>query len=333
MTVLVYILKRLLAAVLVLFAVVVFTFAIFFWLSPDPAASICGQTCSPERIQAIRDMLGLNDPLYVQFVTFFTGIFVGRTYGSGASAIECAAPCIGYSFQSRQPVIEMIIDRLPVTATLAIGAAILWVLSGVAAGVISAIKAGSWWDKGAMAFALASVALPNYFVALILQYVLVVQLQILPFPMAVPFADDPVRWFQAYLMPWIVLALMYAAMYARLTRANMVDTLSQHFVRTARAKGLAPAPLLFRHSLRPTMTPVVTLLGMDFAALLGGALITETVFGLNGVGKMARDAISTNDQPVIMGVTLLAGAAVVVMNIIVDLLYPLLDPRVRGRAR
>ena len=328
-----YIIKRLASAVGVLFAVVVFTFAIFFWLSPDPAVSICGQTCSPERITAIRDMLGLNDPMHVQFLTFFAGIFVGRTYGDGASAIECAAPCIGYSFQSRQSVIEMIADRLPVSATLAIGAALLWVLSGVAAGVISAMRAGSIWDKGAMAFALASIALPNYFVALILQYVLVVKLQILPFPTAVAFSDDPVQWFQAYLMPWIVLSLMYAAMYARLTRANMIDTLGQHFVRTARAKGLAPTPLLFRHALRPTMTPVVTLVGMDFAALLGGALITETVFGLNGVGKMARDAISTNDQPVIMGVTLFAGAVVVIMNIVVDLLYPVLDPRVRGRLR
>jgi peptide/nickel transport system permease protein len=149
----------------------------------------------------------------------------------------------------------------------------------------------------------------------------------------VPFWDDPVRWFQAYLMPWIVLALMYAAMYARLTRANVVETLDEHFVRTARAKGLAPAPLLLRHALRPSLTPIATLFGMDFAALLGGALITETVFGLNGVGKLARDAISTNDQPVIMGVTLLAGAAVVLMNIVIDLVYPLIDPRVRAVTR
>ncbi len=325
-----YIVRRLLAAVGVLFAVVLFTFIIFFWLSPDPAASICGQTCSPERIANIRAQLGIDQPFPTQFWVFLTGIFIGRTYGQGASSILCEAPCIGYSFQTRQPVIEMITDRLPVSVTLAVGAAILWLLVGVSAGLIAAVKEGSWWDRGAMALALASIALPNYFVALILQYVLVVQLRILPFPQAVPFSEDPLRWFQAYLMPWIVLSLMYAAMYTRLTRANVADTLAEPFMRTARAKGLRPGPLMAKHALRPSLTPIATLFGMDFAALLGGALITETVFGLNGVGKLVYDAIGTNDQPVIMGVTIFAGAVVVLMNIVIDLIYPVLDPRVRA---
>lgn len=324
-----YLIRRLFAATVVLFAVVLFTFIIFFWLTPDPAASICGQTCSAERIHDIRARLGLQDPFLTQFWTFLSGIFVGRSYGTGASAVFCDAPCLGYSFQTRQSVLTMIADRFPVTATVAIGAAILWLFAGVSAGLISAVKAGSWWDRAAMSTALAGIALPNYFVALILQYLLVVQLGILPFPSAVPFSDDPVRWFQAYLMPWVVLSLMYAAMYTRLTRANVLETLSENFMRTARAKGLSRRPLLTRHALRPSLTPVSTLFGMDFAALLGGALITETVFGLNGVGKLAYDAISTNDQPVIMGVTIVAGVAVVLMNIVVDLLYPVLDPRVR----
>lgn len=198
--------------------------------------------------------------------------------------------------------------------------------------MISAIKAGTWWDKAAMMVALGGISLPNYFVALVLQYVLVVLLRILPFPHAVAFREDPLTWFQAYLMPWMVLALMYASMYARLTRSNMLDTLSEDFMRTARAKGLAPSLILRRHALRPSLTPVVTLFGMDFATLLGGALITETVFGLNGVGKLAYDAIGTNDQPVIMGVTLLAAFFVIIANIIVDLMYTVLDPRVRVRA-
>ena len=327
-----YLIRRLFAATVVLFAVVLFTFIIFFWLTPDPAASICGQTCSAERIHDIRTRLGLQDPFLTQFWTFLSGIFVGRSYGTGASAVFCDAPCLGYSFQTRQSVLTMIADRFPVTATVAIGAAILWLFAGVSAGLISAVKAGSWWDRAAMGTALAGIALPNYFVALILQYLLVVQLGILPFPSAVPFSDDPVRWFQAYLMPWVVLSLMYAAMYTRLTRANVLETLSENFMRTARAKGLSRRPLLTRHALRPSLTPVSTLFGMDFAALLGGALITETVFGLNGVGKLAYDAISTNDQPVIMGVTIVAGVAVVLMNIVVDLLYPVLDPRVRTAA-
>lgn len=324
-----YVGKRLVAALLTMLAVVFFTMLVFFVLTPDPAASICGQTCSPERIADIRQQLGLDRPFLSQFFTYLAGLFTGRTYGAGTAAIHCSAPCLGYSFQTREDVLAMVIDRLPVTVTLAVGASILWLLAGVSAGVVSAIKAGSLWDKAAMAFALAGVALPNYFVALILQYVLVVKLKVLPFPSDVNFTDDPWLWLQTYIMPWAVLALMFAAMYARLTRSNMLDTLDENYVRTARAKGLPGGLVLGRHALRPSLTPVATLFGIDFATLLGGAIITETVFGLKGVGKLAYDAIGTNDQPVIMGVTLLAGFAVIVANFLVDLLYSVLDPRVR----
>lgn len=328
-----FISKRLIAAVITLLAVVFFTFAVFFWLTPDPAANICGQTCTPSQIVAIRHQLGLDQPFLKQFWAFLVGIFVGRTYGSGASAVQCAAPCIGYSFQSGANVLTEIVNRLPVSITLAIGAAVLWLLAGISGGIISAVKKGTWWDKGAMMGALAGISLPNYFVALVLQYLLVVKLKILPFPSLVPFSQDPAMWFKTYLMPWIVLALMYAAMYARLVRTNMLDTMEENFMRTARAKGLAPAPILLRHALRPSLTPVVTLLGLEFATLLGGALITETVFGLSGVGKLAYDAIGTNDQPVIMGVTLVAAFAVIIANLVVDLSYSILDPRVRVGSR
>lgn len=329
---LVFLIKRVFGAIVIMFAVSFFTYIVFFVLSPDPAHMICGMSCSPDRITAIHEQLGLDKPFWVQFFTFLGGLFVGRTYGEGINAVACAAPCLGHSFQTSVDVMSMITDRLPVSITVAVGAAILWLLSGVVAGLISAIKAGTWWDKGAMMFALAGISLPNYFVALILQYVLVVQLKILPFPHVVPFADDPLKWFEAYLMPWLVLALMYASMYARLTRTNVLDTLSENFMRTARAKGLAPGLIIRRHALRPSLTPIVTLFGMDLAALLGGALITETVFGLNGVGKLAYDAISTNDQPVIMGVTLLAAFFIIIANIFVDLLYSVLDPRVRVKS-
>lgn len=327
-----YVSKRLLWALFTMLAVTFFTFVVFFVLSPDPAVVICGQTCTPERIDDIRQGLGLDRPFLTQFLTFVSGIFAGRTYLDAGSPVTCAAPCIGRSFQTSQDVMTMITDRLPVSITVALGAAVLWLLVGVSAGMISAIKAGTWWDKAAMMVALGGISLPNYFVALVLQYVLVVVLRILPFPQAVGFREDPLTWFQAYLMPWLVLALMYASMYARLTRSNMLDTLSEDFMRTARAKGLAPSLILRRHALRPSLTPVITLFGMDFATLLGGALITETVFGLNGVGKLAYDAIGTNDQPVIMGVTLLAAFFVIIANIVVDLTYTVLDPRVRVRA-
>lgn len=324
-----YISRRVAFAVLTLAVVVFFTFAIFFWLSPDPAVLICGQTCTPDRIATIREQLGLDKPFLEQFWTFVSGLFVGRTLESGTSVVTCSAPCLGYSFQTGQEVKAMMVQRFPTTLTLAIGACVLWLTVGIIGGVIAALRRGTWVDSTIRLGSLAGIALPNYFVALLLQFVLVVQLRWLPFPQNVTFEQNPGLWFSSYLMPWIVLALMYAAVYTRITRANVIDTLSENYVRTARAKGLTEPVVVGKHALRPALTPLVTLVGMDFAALLGGALITETVFGLNGIGKMARDAITTNDQPVIMGFTLTAAAFVVVANLLVDVVYSFLDPRVR----
>ncbi|SNS24649.1 peptide/nickel transport system permease protein [Streptosporangium subroseum] len=326
-----YLAGRIAGLVLILFMVCLFTYLIFFKLSPDPAVMICGKTCTPERILQIRTLLGLDQPFFTQFWDFLSGLFAGRDYGSGANLIHCPAPCLGYSFQTSQSVWEMILDRLPVSATVAVGAAVLWLVIGIGAGLLSAVREGTWWDRTTMGLALGGASIPNYVLALALQYVLVVKLQILPFPSAVAFSDGPLLWLQSYLMPWIVLATGYACLYARLTRANVIDTLAENFMRTARSKGLAPVLTMRRHALRPALTPITTIFGMDFAALLGGALITETVFGLNGVGKMAADSIAKNDQPVIMAVTLLAAFFVVVGNVVVDLVYTGLDPRVRIR--
>jgi peptide/nickel transport system permease protein len=313
--------------ILVLISVI--TFGIFFWLSPDPAVSICGKACTPATIGTIREQLGLDRPFFVQYAQFVTDFFTGSTYGTGPTAVRCSFPCLGFSFQTHQAVWAMIASRLPVSITVAVGAAVTWLLAGVIGGVLGGVKEGTWWDRGALVVALGSISLPNYFVALILQYLLVVQLQILPFPSAVTFGEDPLRWFETYLMPWLVLGFGYAAMYLRLVRTNVIDTLNENFYRTARAKGLPTSLVLRRHALRPALTPVVTMFGMDFAALLGGAIIVETVFGLNGVGKLTADSITKNDQPVIMGVTLLVACFVVVANLVVDVLYTALDPRVR----
>ncbi|GAA1641248.1 peptide/nickel transport system permease protein [Actinoplanes couchii] len=327
-----YLVNRVLGMLLVLFLVALFTYMVFFLLSPDPAVQICGKTCTPERIDQIRANLGLDDPFPVQFLHFLEGLFLGRDYGTGASAVHCSAPCLGYSFQSAQVVTDMIVQRLPVTAVVAIGAAVLWLLAGVIGGLLSAVREGRFTDRFITALTLGGMSVPNYVLALALQYVFVVQLQWLPFPQAVPFADDPGQWFLNFILPWTVLAIGYASSYTRLTRANVIDTLSENFVRTARAKGLRPHLVWRRHALRPALTPIVTIAGMDFAGLLGGALITETVFGINGVGKLAADSITKNDQPVIMAVTLLAAFFVVVGNMVVDLLYSAIDPRVRAGA-
>lgn len=324
-----YLAGRLVSVVGTLAAICFFTFAIFFWLSPDPAVAVCGKTCTALRIAEIRQALGLGQPFLVQFVDYVQGIFVGRNYGTGADMVHCAAPCLGYSFQSSQNVWQMITQRLPVTVTVAVGGAVLWLLVGVVAGVVSAVREGTWWDRSAMFLTLGGASVPSYVLALVLQYVLVVKLQWLPFPSAVSFLPDPGLWLQAYLMPWTVLAVGYACLYARLTRSNVIDTLAENYFRTARAKGLPPGLILRRHALRPALTPITTIFGMDFAGLLGGTLIVETVFGFNGLGELTEQAIGSNDQPVIMGVTLLAAFFVVIGNLVVDILYTYLEPRVR----
>lgn len=270
-----YLVRRAGSALIVLALISLFTYMIFFLLQPDPAVTICGKTCTPDKIDSIRQLLGLDRPFWAQYGDFITGIFTGRTYGDGPTAIQCSAPCLGFSFQTQQPVLDLMLSRLPVSVTIAVGAAVLWVVFGVAGGLVSAIKQGSVWDRTAMAAALTGISVPITFAALLLQYVLVVQLQVLPFPQSVAFGDDPVAWFDSYLMPWLVLALGYAAIYARIVRANVIDTLQEDYLRTARAKGLSAALVIRRHALRPSLTPVVTLFGMDFAGLLGGAVITE----------------------------------------------------------
>ncbi|RGE19754.1 ABC transporter permease [Leucobacter sp. wl10] len=324
--------NRFLGMIIVLLLVSLFTFVVFFVLSPDPAVQVCGKNCTPERIDQIRANLGLDLPFWTQFGTFLSGLFVGRSYGEGSGLVQCAAPCLGYSFQTSQSVTDMIMQRLPVSATVAIGAAVLWLSAGLVGGVISAVREGRFADRFVAGLTLTGMSIPNYVLALVMQFVLVVTLGWLPFPQAVRFGEDPVQWFLNFLMPWIVLAVGNAAVYTRLTRANVIDTLQENYVRTARAKGLNPGLVWRRHALRPALTPIVTIFGMDFAGLLGGALITETVFGLNGVGKLAADSITKNDQPVIMGVTLLAAFFVVVGNMVVDLLYTAIDPRVRLKA-
>jgi peptide/nickel transport system permease protein len=324
-----YLVHRIAGMIVVLFLVCLFTYVVFFVLSPDPAVQICGKNCTPDRIDQIRANLGLDDPFWTQFGHFLQGLVAGRVYGAGPTAVTCPAPCLGYSFQTSQIVTDMIVQRLPVTTVVAVGAAVLWLVAGVIGGLVSAVREGRFADRFIAGLTLGGMSVPNYVLALVLQYVFVVQLQWLPFPEAVPFADDPARWFVNFILPWTVLAIGYASAYTRLTRANVIDTLAENFVRTARAKGLRPALIWRRHALRPALTPVVTIAGMDFAGLLGGALITETVFGINGVGKLAADSITKNDQPVIMAVTLLAAFFVVVGNMAVDLLYSAIDPRVR----
>jgi peptide/nickel transport system permease protein len=335
--VLTFIIRRLLSAVVLLIVVSIVTFGIFFVVprlagqtTDQLAANFVGKSPSPEALHQIEARLGLDQPLYEQYWHFVRGVVAGEDYDTGTQIVHCAAPCFGYSFKSQLPVWPQMLDVLPVTLSLAIGAALIWVVTGVGIGVLSALRRGSWFDRAAMTTALAGVSLPVFFTALICLALFRDTIPIFPDAGTyIPLADNPGRWFWALVLPWITLAFLYAALYARLTRAGMLETLGEDFIRTARAKGLPERTVVVKHGLRATLTPILTIFGLDLGLLLGGAVLTETAFSLPGLGHFAILAIQANDLPEIMGVTLLAGFFIVVANLVVDIGYAVVDPRVR----
>ncbi|MDQ0993184.1 ABC transporter permease [Streptomyces sp. V3I7] len=327
-----YLIRRLFAAAVMLVVIVMVVFGIFFlvpkWVGVDVALSFVGKQADPAAVEGVREKLGLGDPVYLQIWEFFKGIFVGRTYAGGGDVVHCAAPCFGYSFRSEQAVWPVLTERFPVTLALALGAAVLWLVFGVAAGVLSALKRGSLWDRGAMIVALAGVSLPIYFTGLLSLAIFAFGLKLID-AQYVPFDQSVGGWFGGMILPWITLAFLYAAMYARITRATMLEILGEDYIRTARAKGLREQTVIGKHAMRSTMTPILTMLGMDLGALIGGAILTETTFSLPGLGQKVLDAIKNQDLPFILGVTLITSLAVLIANLVVDILYAVIDPRVR----
>ncbi|MEV6522134.1 ABC transporter permease [Longispora sp. NPDC051575] len=320
---------RLGGMVLVLLVVTFVTYAVFYLLPSGPAQLSCGRPCTPENLAVAREFMGFGKPWWQQFGDFLTGILAGRTFGTGGSAIACPAPCFGYSFQQNAPVVDLIGDRFPVTASIAVGAAVAWLLLGVATGVLSALKRGGPVDRIAMAGALAGVSAPTYLVGLLGILLFGFTLDVVPTHGYVPLAESPVDWAWHLVLPWLVLAFAHAAIYARLTRGQMIETLGEDFIRTARAKGLTERRVVGRHALRNVLLPVVTLFGIDLGGLLGGAVITERVFGMPGLGTLMIDAVHELDLPLLLGCTLFAAFLIVLANFAVDLLYGLLDPRAR----
>ncbi len=320
------------AAAVMLVVIVVVVFGIFFlipqWAGVDPATMYVGKQSDDAAVEAVREKLQLGDPIYAQVLEFFKGLFAGRTYAAGGEVTHCPAPCFGYSFRSEQAIWPVLTDRLPVTLSLALGAAVLWLLLGVAAGVLSALKRGTLWDRSAMVVALSGVSLPIYFTALLSLAVFDHGLGLIDGQYQ-ELADGPGGWFQGMLLPWVTLAFLYAAMYARITRATMLEVLGEDYIRTARAKGLTEPVVIGKHAMRSTMTPILTMLGMDLGALIGGAILTETAFNLPGLGQAVLNAINERDLPIILGVTLVTSLAVIVANLVVDVLYAAIDPRVR----
>jgi len=309
--------------ILVLFVVSLLTFLIFVKLpAGDPARRAVGRTTTPEQIEAARVAFGLDKPIWVQYGRFAKGLIPWP----GLFLSED----VYYSYGNFVPVKEEIFRRLPVTVTLAVGAAILWLLLGIPIGIVSAIKRGTFWDRAGMLFALIGVSLPVFWLGQLLLYFFWFKLQVAP---ASGLEINATIWESIasgrFILPWITLSVTSAAFYARMVRGNLIETMSEDYIRTARAKGLGERRVIFRHGLRGALTPVVTMLGLDLGGLLGGAFITETLFALPGIGQLAVKSIETQDFPMVMGVTVLGALFIAFANLIVDVVYAFLDPRVR----
>ncbi|NES15337.1 MULTISPECIES: ABC transporter permease [Micromonospora] len=323
-----FLIKRILTAVLTLTAVSIVAFLMFFALPADPVTGMCPKNCNTERLERVRDELGLNDPKPEQYVNYMKGIFVGRDLGS-AQGGQCDAPCLGYSYVNSEAVSDTFARVLPVTLSIVIPAAVIWLVLGVGLGMVSALRKGTVLDRLSVGFSLTGASLQLYFVGAVLQLVFVYTLHILPTPGYTSIFDDPLKWASGLVLAWWSLAFLFSAIYTRLSRAQMLETLSEDFVRTARAKGLAKGKVYGRHALRAAITPMVTIAGLDLGSALGGTVITETTFGIRGLGRTAVDAVRLGDLPTIMATVLISAFFIVLANIVVDLLYAAIDPRVR----
>jgi len=316
-----YIIRRLIYVVGVMLAVTFVAFVIFFLLpSSDPAVTFAGRNPTPELVAQVKEQLGLDKPWPVQYVLYVKRLVLGDQYGW---------PGFGLSYNTRSPVHDEIFQRAKVTLTLAIGGAILWLLIGIPIGVISALKRRTWVDRSAMGFALVGVSAPVFWLGLVALWVFWQQLGWLPGTGYVEFTDSPSQWFLHMIMPWSVLAILFAAIYARVTRGNLIDTMSEDYIRTARAKGLSEQRVVTRHGLRAGLTPIITLLGIDLALLVGNSVVTETVFNLPGLGNYVLVSTNNGDLPAVLAVVVLAAFAVAILSLISDIVYAYLDPRVR----
>jgi peptide/nickel transport system permease protein len=316
-----YVIRRLLWVVVVVLVVTMITFVIFFVMPPsDPAVRLAGKQPTPALVAEVREQLGLDQPVWKQYLLFVKRLAFGDDYGW---------PGLGRSYDSQVAVRDELIRRAPVSFQLALGAAVIWLVMGISIGIISALKRRTLIDRAAMGFALFGVSAPVFVLGLLGLLIFWEKLGWLPGTGYTPLSEDPADWLKHLIMPWVVLALLYAAYYARMVRGNLLETLGEDYMRTARAKGLPESKVIGKHGLRASLTPVVTLFGIDIALLLGGAVITEQVFNLPGIGSWVIQSTTAGDLPPVLGVTVMASFLVAFMSLVVDILYAWLDPRVR----
>jgi peptide/nickel transport system permease protein len=317
-----YIIRRMLWVGVTLLLITMLTYLIFFVMPPtDPAVNFAGKQPTPERVAEVRELFGLDKPFFVQYGLFVKRIFLGDEWGW---------PGLGFSFSTRSPLKPVIFNKLLVTLQLAVGGAVLWLLIGIPIGVLSALRPRSFFDRLAMGFALFGVSAPVFFIGPVALFIFWYKLHLLPGTGFYSIGQYGLgEWFLHMIMPWFVLALAYAAFYARMSRANLIETMGEDYIRTARAKGLSETKVVARHGLRASLTPIVTILGLDLGGLMGGAIITETVFNLQGLGNYAVQSVFSGDLYAIVDVTIIAAFFIAFANLVVDILYAALDPRIR----
>jgi peptide/nickel transport system permease protein len=315
-----YLARRVVWGIALMLTVSFLTFVIFYvFPSADPAALRAGRSATPQLIAQIRHQLGLDRPFYEQYWIYLKGIVLHFN--------------LGFSYQNDAPVRTQILSRLPATISLTVGAFVAWVAVGIPVGVVSAIKRRSLLDRVTMGGALVAISAPVYWLGLVGLFLFgkgTGRLQLFGGAGSyVPLSEDSAQWLSSLVLPWFVLAAAFAAFYARMARGNLIDTMSEDYIRTARAKGLSEVRVIGRHGLRAALTPLVTMAGLDIGLLLGGAVLTETVFNIPGVGRFAYDAIINSDLPAIQGTVLFGAFFIILANLVVDVLYAFLDPRVR----
>lgn len=315
------------------------TFLLFFASPIDPAQFACGKNCSPELKAQVTKQLGYDQPVLKQWTGFLGGLFEGRDYpldkqlreAHPEQIVHCPAPCLGYSSYSKKTVNEMFSRAFPVTLSLSIYAIVMWLIVGIWAGIMAALRKGTIVDRGIVGVSLFAYAFPVFFVGSFLLRFVSIKWGLWDVPTYTSIWQNPGQFFYGMFFPALSLALLFMAAYVRITRAFVIESLGEDYIRTARAKGLKGRVVVVKHALRAALTPLVTMAGIDFAGLLAGAIITETVFNLNGLGRMAVYANVNYDLPVLVALVLASGFFVITANIVVDILYAVIDPRVRLR--
>jgi peptide/nickel transport system permease protein len=333
-----YTVRRLLMGGLLILALTFFTYVLFFAVPSDPAKQACGKNCNEEQIEQTRIALGYDKPWVTQWTDFLAGVVQGRQYPADEElrqsnpnlVTDCEAPCLGFSFVNQKTVNELIAGALPITASIAMVAVVMWVLGGVLFGILAAMTKGSYLDRGLVGLTLIAYAFPSFFIGKFLITYVAIKWQLVDYPVYKTIAEGGFfGWLTALFLPALTLALLYLAGYVRITRSYVLESLSEDYIRTAKAKGVKGRVLITKHALRAALTPLVTMIGLDFAALMAGALITENIFAYNGLGVIAFQAYTADDLPTMVGLVILTGAFVIVANVVVDILYAVIDPRVR----